>query len=186
MEIVHILWAIANVALIILVIRFWLSNFEFYSDRYGRWPGYVLLLISVAMCSRPGVERQPANSQSVQLASLDLPDTLAFPTNAPMLYDAGIYRIWGSWGGHISPGKKVVRFTTYQLGLVLGVNWQPGQALINLTLDNHLSYTIPGTMRWSLFGFPLYSDARVFQGEQVLESEPHRPGVNVRTQVVPE
>lgn len=180
MEAVHIAWALANVAGIILVIRFWLTNVEFYSDRYGRWPGYLFILVSVLLCSRPGAERRPVTSQSSKPAGLELPDTLSFPINHPRLYEAGIYQIQVFWGGDTSPGKKVIRFNTMQSGVVLGVNWQAGRELVRLTPDGHLHYSATGTMTWSLFGFPLYTDAKVFQGEEVLQPEPYRPGVDVR------
>ena len=180
MEILSVIWALLNIALVVGLLRFWLQSFSLIAVKYGRWMTAAGFLLTLSMCVRPAGDNLLLYQPTAQTQA-DSVTLAAFESTGPQtvtLLDWPLTTIGGYWTITKPPGGvPLLTFRTSQTGLSGYLRWKPLTGTTGYMPDKHLHYELDGVLTWYLLGIPLYQQGQHFSGDMPLQPEPHRPGV---------
>lgn len=180
MNILSVIWALLNIALVIVLLSFWLRSFSLIAAKYGRLGTVAGFIFTFSMCIRPTGGNALLNQSSIRtpLDPASVAALRASNVHTTVLLDLPLTTIEGYWSlGHQPADSSVLTFRAVQTGLMGYLRWEPQAGPIYLTPDRHLHYESSGILVWYLLGIPLYRQYHHFSGDVPLQSETHRPGV---------
>lgn len=169
MALLHIGWIILNLSLAISLLIVSYRNFRVFSERYGWLASIVVFVLVASMCQSPAKQENkspagqyehtvPFSGQTSHWSASHSIVLLDWPT---LELQQGIYLTH-------PPKSDSVRIAsqTFLTGTVVGVQWKPVAAFVDLGADKRIHYSASGVLEWRLLGLPVYSQSMSFEGDQ--------------------
>ncbi len=180
MNVLSVIWALLNIALVIVLLSFWLKSFSLIAAKYGRLGTVAVFILTFSMCIRPTGNNSLLDQPSIR-TPLDPASVAAVRvgnTHTAVLLDLPLTTIEGYWSlGHQPADSAVLTFQTLQSGLAGYMRWESKTGQVRITTNQHLHYESTGILTWYWLGIPLYRQHQDFTGDVPLQPDPYRPGV---------
>lgn len=164
MAILHILWAVLNVA----VLLGWLIFLRFLAMRFGRLALFSFVLVTVAMCQSTTKRQREEPEAGTFQTTIFLPNPSDYkPTIRPIkLANFTTFKLRQDMT--VLPKLDSVQIKlspSYATGFVLGISWVPAntRAWVDRT-RNRVHYQTSGFLEWQVPGLLVYRQARYFDG----------------------
>lgn len=169
MALLHITWIALNLSLAISLFIVSYRNFRGFSERYGSLASILVFVLVASMCQSPAKqESKPQVGQYEHTVAFSGQTSHWSASHSIVLLDwptleltQEIYLI------HLPKSDSLrIASQTFLTGTVVGVQWKPVTAFVDIGADKRIHYSASGVLEWRLLGLPLYSQSMSFEGDQ--------------------